>query len=249
MNDYNINDIIDNLQKINIKFEKSNILDSEYLGDQIIYKNLDIYKHNIICLGIPNVFCKQHFDDEDFIYSKLELPKYTKNQITNNQTNTHTHNNPSIYENITDIIIKSRLNIDFTKIPDDIQIANKELYYKCLYIYQYVHSYYNLAENNYTISECIATLPSDFTTYISNIITIILKFINLKDFTDDMSVLMQELLYGLNLIICHLKININHLHGQNLNIYALSDAKSELFMRCLNNLCCIIFHFNTNDLE
>jgi hypothetical protein len=85
------------------------------------------YKYNIIRVigvnGIPNEYCNgEDFDDEDFIYNRFKLSDNLSYLV---------HNDNTVQEIDTCII-------NFT---DDI-ISPENVYYKILYIYQFVHYYY-----------------------------------------------------------------------------------------------------------
>lgn len=233
--------------------------------------NLDIYDScydniRLKWLGIPNTHCKS-FDDEDFVYTRFDLPKKIKHIL---------HHKQSIEEYVATFIIKNKININY----EETIVSNIIIYAKILYIYQYAYNYYT---NLSYLAPCdrIAGFPIELINWVDNIIIMIkyaigfdvlerIKKIDTDDTYDtsneygngneygynDNSITSifynsikdeynKELVYGLNIVLCNLKIIINHCIINSLQLSDLDSIYLEKFFRCLNNLCVVVMFLQT----
>ncbi len=204
---------------------------------------IDTYTTQIdkyICLGVPNLYCQKHFDDEDFIHCYLILPDEMMQYITNQNTQ-------SIFSYSVDYIIKNKINVDFKTISNSENMSKNadEVFAKTIYIYYYINNFHGLP-NTIPNSQKLASLPSEFLDWVLNLINMIKKFININPLSEEyenMDQYLKELIYGINVIICHVKMVINHHNVLNLPIYAMADKYISKFFRNVNNLCVILIYF------
>jgi hypothetical protein len=86
-------------------------------------------------------------------------------------------------------------------------------------------------------------MPPEFMNWISNVLKILLKHININPDSkiyESTNVYFKELLYGLNLLICHIKMTINHHSVMNIPIYNMCHKKIDKFFTNVNNMCIIM---------
>ena len=229
----------------------TNILDIPNLSGSLesckishtISQSIDEYTKRIekcIHLGVPNMYCSQHFDDEDFIYNKLVLPDAI--------TSYYTSFDCTFPEYVFDYIVKNKICIDFSKVDHNV-------YQKTLYIYQYVlqfqSEYISKADkHNY--------IQHDLFNWVSNLISCIKSYININPMSIayiDMSSWYKELLYGIIVTSTHLKMLIkcqlrgiyhSNIVDQQANQQGEQYTQFEhinKFYRVLNNLCVILIYF------
>jgi hypothetical protein len=202
------------------------------------------YKYNIIRVigvnGIPNEYCNgEDFDDEDFIYNRFKLSDNLSYLV---------HNDNTVQEIDTCII-------NFT---DDI-ISPENVYYKILYIYQFVHYYYTTL-NELKPKVRLNHLPIEFLSWVDNIVSIIRNTIDTTNMDTSLCVFQKEnenqnkfilenlghyfkdLAYGMSLCVCHLKMILNHHRVRNINLWDMEAKYIEKFFRVLNNLCIIVIY-------
>lgn len=190
---------------------------------------LDIYDENtnMKLLGVPNLYCKMYFDDEDFIYARLKL--------TYGDTSSG-----DIYSNTSkDIIDISKLCIN-DKTYNYLQTINQNINY----LFHYVNIYYSDLKH-FRPLERVYNLPGDYLQYLDSLVVNIkymldkdiFKYIENDIFTLEM---FNELLYGLQLITCHIKMLCNHycMHGKTLK--NMEEQHIKKIMRLANNLCVVM---------
>lgn len=228
--------VVDNPKNISENFENMKLTLSE--GVSII----DTYTTQIdkyICLGVPNLYCHKYFDDEDFIHCYLILPEEMMQYITNQNTQ-------SIFSYSVDYIIKKKINVDFKTISNSENMSKNadEVFAKAAYIYHYVNNFHGIP-NTIPTSQKLASLPSEFLDWVLNLISMIKKFININPISgeyENMDQYLKELIYGINVLICHVKMVINHHNVLNLPIYAMAEKYVSKFFRNVNNLCVILIY-------
>ena len=212
------------------------ITQQEYSINTSTYEKFKVDKY--IPLEVSNVFCNKFFDDEDFVYIKLQLPERILEFIAH-------ESNGDILDYFSTIL----------QHKTDEPFQNDDIYYNIISVYQYVLSYYQ--HNNYSPVDRIKSFPLGYFKWVSYIIQVLKNKIN---FTPDslngfyeMSKIDQELSYGMNLIITQLQIIIHYYQHCGMNIYQLSNEHIHRFIRLTNNLCVIMIylkfcatHFNNN---
>jgi len=217
----------------------SNIDPTEY----DTYKNPIYFKYNIIRVlgvcGIPNEYCNgADFDDEDFIYNRFKLSENLSYLVRNDNT----------VQEIDNSIINFAENI----------ISPEIVYYKILYIYQFVHYYYTSLKT-LPLKKRITHLPHEFTLWVDNIISIIRQTINIGSMQSSLCIYQYEkntkynipqnyeqyfkdLVYGLNLCVCHLKMILNYNKSKQINFWDMEEKNIENLFRILNNICIIVIY-------
>jgi len=204
--------------------------------------NSDVYNKNnkysvLRCLSIPNRQNTKYIDDEDYIYMFLDMPKNIKHIL---------HHKQKIQDYVINYITTRNIIINYneTFFTEDIIIA------KTLYIYQYVHYYYNnLIHLN--CNERVFQLPNEFLDWITNLI-ILIKFgldndmINSNLYESNENEYVNELIFGLNLATCQLKMLINHCKIYKSPLHSLEKQYLKKFFRILNNICVIMLFINFN---
>lgn len=246
---------------------KSKLMDK--LEYEIFHNKLDIYdvENQYIILGVPNVNCKLYFDDEDFIYAKLELndAEYIDLNVTN-------------YLTINNVIL------DFSSTSID----SKQLYSKILYLYQFSKLYYG-SLSCFRPRDRVSSIPNDLLIWLDNVVNIIRVIMDnnlfnitdstLQQYTDiesidnsvkqilgintmmsDKSINMMEidntsnnideytmeLNTGLNLIVCHIKMLLNHYKIKHIPLQEMDEKHIKKLFKLINNMCVIIIHFRNN---
>jgi len=243
----------------------------DYVKDPLVIDlfqhNLDIYDSSIIdkyekkkCLDIPNVYCNgiaYGLDDEDFIYAKLKLTTYMKYVINGNKDDIELNGLSGIPSYVINFLETNNINLDY----GEISIDSNKIYGKIIYIYQYVNYYYK--DLNYlTPLDRINHMPNDILIWVDNIITILRNTIDssglnissyeiigninsLDIFRESRNIkedYVKSLIYGLNLIVCHLKMILNHHKTHQIPLYRMEEAHINKFFNILNNLCIIMIY-------
>jgi hypothetical protein len=215
---------------INQHNKEYNYMDDE-LTSALFQDNLDIYEgdNHMLELGVPNVRCSKYYDDEDFIYARMKFSEDLKIDIDFNVINYLTQNN---------------IMLDFSEQTLD----NQKIYAKILYVYQFVSTYYSSLSHLQPLDR-IKHMPRDLLVWVDNLV-ITLRYILDKDLfnynianTDVEEEYYNELVYGLNLTICHLKMLLNHYRVLNIPIYNMEEKHIKKLFKVLNNMCVIMIFF------
>ena len=289
------------IEKISIQQEITNEIGNynkykhniDKLINDLFVEQIDIYKiySHQIELGQSNVYCRKYFDDEDFVYAKINIS-----------------GDIIIDVNIINYITKYNIIINFYIDTFDFRY----IYAKILYLFQYVNNYYSMRQTMLPIS-IVKNMPCTLLIWIENVINNIkymidnniishnvtlsssnitdlntfgsstctdtdnvkacyecdceyscgntvdgdldlcnecgnelrhkcseLKFCNIND----TKIYYDELLYGLKLTLCHLKLLINYYKNLDINIYNMSEYHIKKMFRILNNMCILIIHFH-----
>ena len=233
--------------------------------------NLDIYDSSTIdkyekkmYLDIPNVYCNgisYGLDDEDFIHTKLKLPSRIKYIINGNKEEADFAGESGIPSYVINFIEKNKINLNFY----EIEVDSNNIYAKIIYIYQYINYYYNDLKYLSPL-ERINHIPNDMLIWVDNITTILRNtidnsgisidlnesnsnsniYINTLDiFRESRNIkedYVKSLIYGLNLIVCHLKMILNHHKTYQIPLYRMDETHINKFFNILNNLCIIMIY-------
>ena len=196
------------IKKMVITEKNAPILEKEIMQD-IFKNNIDIYSNSSddkmrkAILNVPNIYCGLYFDDEDFIYSRIKFA----NELSISPTSiTSMHN---IYNlNYLEYIKTNNINIY------EIDLNPSVIITKILYINQYTNAYYTSLRHLRPINR-LKHIPDDFIIWIHNIndtIHLLLdkKLLNYQDNPFTPLEMFNELIYGLNLITCHIRLISNH---------------------------------------
>ena len=210
-------------------------------------------KYDIVSLGVPNVKLNDNpfYDSEDFIYCHLILPQDYSIIIAESYISD---------EHKDDIEMQNHMElINYSNSYSNSIITLESVYEKIKYIYQYVKYYYSNDLKHLSPNERLAFLPNDMLYWIDNIVCILrnvldteklhsFSFREVKTIRTDY---FDELLYGLNLCVCHLKMIINHhIYNQSRTIQMCSmcDKYTKQLFKILNNMCVIVL-FMRLDLD
>ena len=231
-----------NLAKISITEQRKApilelpIIQKIFMNDADIYSAEREVRHYI--LEVPNTYCGRYYDDEDFVYTKLQL------------------SNTSNPDGINDV----ELDYVTYMMEHNLIISNMELdlnstsvIAKILYIYQHVKSYYTSLRHLRPI-ERMKHIPADLIMWISNTVDTVRILLDrdLFNYTQNETIpleMFQEMVYGLGLISCHARLICNHYRAQGLETgFALTDCNIEekhlkKLIRLVNNLCVIMIYF------
>ena len=213
------------------------ITSQEYNIKESTYDKFKVEKY--IPLEVRNAFCNSYFDDEDFVYIKLQLPQKILDLIAH-------HSNGDILDYFSSIANNNGNSEMFD---------NSDVYYNIVSVYQYAINYYQ--NEHLSPINRIKVFPLGYFKWISHIVYLLKKELR---FTPDtlntfyeMSKIDQELSYGMNIITAQLQIIMHFYEYQGCNIYQLTEHHIQRFMRLVNNLCVIMIyfkfrttHFNTN---
>lgn len=202
-------------------------------------ENYDMYDLSpYVLFGIPNIYCKHHFDDEDLIYNRYVLTNDIKKYIKINN---------SIDEYTTNYCVGNGIIVDYNCSNETPDIV----YAKVLYIYLYIERYYK--DLKY-LEPCerIKHLPEDFLNWVENIVTILKKVVNdaslnCNSFISLEDTYFKELIYGLNIINSQLILMLNHYKYQKKYTLWQMEAKHiKQFFKIVNNMCVIIIFVRLN---
>jgi len=245
MEDYPITNPITNPNTDN-KFNTFNFMDDDLTKDLFI-NNLDIYnpKERYLELGIPNIYCSKYFDDEDFIYTRLKIKQSDSEQ--GNELGNESGDSEIDY-NVINYITTHHISINFSENTLD----THNIYAKVLYLYQFVNSYYYSSLRNMRPIERIKYMPGDLLIWIDNIVGT-MRYILDNDLFNvptepekhDTKIgkeYFNELIYGLNLTVCHLKMLLNHYRISGIPIYNMEEKHIKKMFQVLNNMCVIIIY-------
>jgi hypothetical protein len=211
---------------------------------EIFANDMDVYsadretRHCI--LEVPNTYCGRYYDDEDFIYTKMRLS-----------------NTPENMESMDGIDGASGIDYLAYMMEHNLIISNAELdlnpqsvMAKVLYIYQHTKSYYT-SLGHLRPRDRLNAIPSDLLVWISNT-TDTIRILLDKDLFNYSSngrneniplEMFQEMVYGLGLITCHIRLICNHYKSKGLGFQDLEEKHLKKIMRLVNNLCVIMIYF------
>lgn len=211
---------------------------------------LDLYNprnkyYNKIRLEPPNVYCNVNFDDEDFIYRKIGLPSHIEQYIIDNEN-------------------ELLLNY-YTILDSDITYDNAAsvVYSRIIYLFKFINYYYSDKLKKQSEKQKIMQLPQEIFIWIDNLVCILRKLLNsdiyCSEDTNDTNasnasndinvnnsentnkhIYFKELTYGLNIIICHIKMILNHNTAMKIPFWLMEDKCIHKFFRIMNNMCSII---------
>ena len=237
VNNLDIYSIYDSMLTKSIDPTEININNNNNNNNYNNYNN-SYNKYNILrVIGIPNIYCDgENFDDEDFIYNHFKLSDNLLYLVRNDNTVSELDNNIINFQDIT--------------------ISPENVYYKILYIYQFVHYFHTSLNTIYPYKNRIKHLPDDFLTMVDNIVSIIRNTINITNMNTSLCVYqntgssiikniekyLRDMVYGLNLCVCHLKMILNHHRIRRIQFWDMEEKYIEKFFRILNNLCIIVIY-------
>ena len=192
--------------------------------------NLPVDEFPVLPLEVVNYFCRTHFDDEDFIYCRFDLPPAIQQLIANS--------------GVRDINQFMHM---------DLQDAQREglLTPDALTVYEFVISIFDIVQD-YIMTQDAEQVPepelwpSSFMQDVFSVCNILFGTCNFNMYDPMYKGLMpyyREIYYGLGLIITQLDLITKYYLKRNVHTPALfSDRHQDRYMRLVNNLCIIMIH-------
>jgi hypothetical protein len=180
--------------------------------------------YNLLPLEVANYFCKTYFDDEDFIYVRLELPDRIISQ-------------GSHHGNGREDLIEFLANAERP-------LGNGEIFNKLATLYQYVIGYYNMQDMEAIPPD--SYWPSDFLQLVVSVCMTITGNCDMDITTpgyDYLNAYNREVFYGLGLIIQQIRL-ISLYYGLGASLAQFKDRHAIRFIRLVNNLCVIMIYVN-----
>jgi hypothetical protein len=219
---------------------ESPVIQEIFANDADIYSADREVRHYI--LEVPNTYCGRYYDDEDFIYTKMRFSnsKDHMEDDTGNDTEEMTDSggiNYLTYMMEHNLII-SNMELDLN--PNSVMT-------KILYIHQYINSYYTSLRHLRPVDR-LRSMPSDLFLWISNTTDTIRILLDKDLFKYEINEnipleMFQEMIYGLGLITCHIRLICNHYKARGLVFQDLEEKHLKKIMRLVNNMCVIILYF------
>jgi hypothetical protein len=193
---------------------------------------------------VPNRYCTNYFDDEDFVYFKLKIPKIILD---------HLINTPKAHNNYSELDYVQKLIYDIHMQDKNIDtFENFDTYVKILNIYSNVIKFYNQINSHQRANWSLFgnnlnnTLDDIFDKMRNQIC-----FDYMSPTYKDMSKIYREITFGIRLIISQLDIIRNYYRKHNISFQYYSVKHQNRFIRLLNNFCVlmIFLKFNIFDLK
>ncbi len=178
--------------------------------------------YNLLPLEVANYFCKTYFDDEDFIYVRLELPDRILSQGSH-------HGREDLIEFLANA---------------ERPLGNGEIFHKLATLYQYIIGYYNMQDTEVTPPD--SYWPADFLQQVVSVGMTITGNCDMDITTPDYDYLNaynREVFYGLGLILQQIRL-ISMYYGLSASMAQFADRHAVRFIRLVNNLCVIMLYVN-----
>jgi hypothetical protein len=244
-----------NFTEMSISHNRKQPILEAFMIHEIFVKDYDVYSADSdfkkFILDVPNLFGGRYYDNEDFIYSKLRLAEPPS---ADNATHNATHNdNDNLDDEYNYLAYLMENNLIISNV--ELDLNSKSVIAKILYIYQFVKSYYTSLRHLRPL-ERLDYLPSDLGLWIFNIVDTIRILLdrNLFNYTVNDTIpleMFNEMINGLELITCHIRLIFNHIktQGQSQGLKdCFKNGKIEekhltKIIRLVNNLCVIMIYF------
>ena len=237
-----LNDVFENERDIYASYNNPEIPFNKPNTIEQLYHNTDIHNtyktDNTHMLGISTldfeINTDEYHNDEDYIHKFLILPESIKS---------------SIYTTIDSHLYKNNLSVNGLEKYCKHLINTDVIFAKTVYIYEYVQYYYSNELHYLTPKQRILYMPSDMLQYINTIICICKTIIdrNMMDTQIDTysynsinRKYFLELVYGVNITVCYIKIILNHLKKQQISFWSMTESYIIDLFKILNNFCSII---------
>ena len=187
-------------------------------------------------LEVRNIYCRKHFDDEDFIYMKMDLPSELLNQIelfSNGDLSTD-----AMYSFLSSAM-ENKVNIN-TTLSDRFQLIN--------YLFSQVRYYYDVIEIDTHDDSHYFQFDEEFMDLAYKLTTDLIDNVNF-DLNDESNkganTYEKEVLYGCSLIIHQIQIIIHSYLQINItNVNEIHERHHTRLLRLINNLCVCLYYFN-----
>lgn len=192
--------------------------------------DLPIEEFQVLPLEVVNYFCRTHFDDEDFIYCRFDLPPAIQQLIANSGARDI---NQFMHMDLQDAQHEGLLT------PD------------ALAVYEFVIGIYDIVQDYMMTLDAEqvpdSTLwPSSYMQDVLSVCNILFGTCNFNMYDPMYKGLMpyyREIYYGLGLIITQLDLITKYYLKRNVHSPALFNYRhQDRYMRLVNNLCIIMIH-------
>jgi hypothetical protein len=233
-------------------------------------------ENRYIILGVPNVQCKVYFDDEDFIYAKLGLSdtEYIDFNVTNylaqhniilDFSNTlieskvlyakilYLYQFASVYYgSLSNLRPRERI----LSMPGDILIWLDNIVNILRVVID--NDMFNLGymKNSVTyIEELDSTIKkvlglTNEPTHSKHLHIDTMSIGDTMQYTSDELICDEqygkELITGLNLVICHIKMLLNHYKIKRIPLVEMDEKHIKKLFKLINNMCIIVIHLRHN---
>ena len=208
----NLDDLITHVEDMTLKHKK-----------QTPYPNLN--------LEVPNIYCRQYFDDEDFIYMRLDIPSEMYNQI-------EVFSDGDIS---TDAIYTFLSNVS----EEEYDGTSLDRFHMVSFLFSQVRYYYDNEESLEELHPFLFDVDFMEITYkLTNLLTKECIFDPDNEVHQHLNEYEKEVVYGCGLIIHQIQLIVHSY--QQLNITSMNNIKNthqERLIRLVNNLCVCVLYF------
>jgi hypothetical protein len=214
--------VTDQLDTLIEQMESAKLASSQAHTENTIQNESRLY--NLLPLEVANYFCKTYFDDEDFIYVRLELPDRILSQSSH-----HSNGREDLIEFLANA---------------ERPLGNGKIFNKLATLYQYVIGYYNMHDMEAIPPD--SYWPVDFLHQVVSVCMTITGNCDMDITTPDYDYLNaynREVFYGLGLIIQQIRL-ISMYYGLGASLAQFKDRHAIRFIRLVNNLCVIMIYVN-----
>ena len=225
------------LQNLNIDETLQSLTSQDNLDDLITHVEDMTLKHKKqppfpnLNLEVPNIYCRQYFDDEDFIYMRLDIPSEMYNQV-------EVFSNGDIS---TDAIYTYLSNVS----EDEYDYITLNRFQLLNFLFSQVRYYYDNEESleelhPFLFDEDFMDLSYKLTKLlISNCI-----FDPDNEVHQHLNDYEKEIIYGCGLIIHQIQLIVHSYQQLNItSMNCIKDTHQIRLIRLVNNLCICVFYF------
>jgi hypothetical protein len=237
---------IDN--EITEQFNNLNINNDQNMDDSIDKLSNPLYG-KFISIEVANCYCKNNFDDEDFIHQTFELPNDLIDDIQDNGNTT-----------ITDYFEGEYNNIEFLE-DDNIEQLYYNLYGNCIIVYDKILEYYNPSwYKEIKISNDNNIFDKNWTDICKKLLSDIKQVLNYGMKDESLEYLCEynkEVYCGLFIIMKRLGDIFTYFNDREALCDFIDDQKDYrlITIRLINNICVILLYlkfyylYNNNNIE
>lgn len=211
---------------------------TEYDNDNEYQRESNPLYNKLVPIEVANYYCKEYFDDEDFVFMTLELPYDLMDEIMNDGNNS-----------ISEYFYSFMNNIEIDNDDHD-EVLYYSIYDNCIKVYEKLLEYYSPSwygndlphdPNNYSTFDKEWTLSSRI---MINFIEIAL-YMGLHD--DSLKYLCnynKEVYTGLYIITSRVQAINNQYHTKKVlnDFYHNEQDNRRNYVRLVNNLCVILLY-------
>jgi hypothetical protein len=241
----NIDNIVNDINKLNLRnhktklnLEEDNINDKYELDDEFINKESNPLYEKFVPIEVANFYCREYFDDEDFIHMTFELPnELLDNIMTSGRTTVEEY-----FKNEIDKLIPQSNEIEV--------ILYYEMYSSCIIVFDTIMEYYLPTWYSYDYphdKNDYSKFNKQWTNNCRNMLSATQKILQLGINDDTLNYLCtynKEVYMGLFIIINRLEnlfSYFNNVDSVNEFVDYNKDYRN-IIIRLVNNLCIILLY-------